>query len=153
MLCRVLSRYVKKFHFSRLMDLTKSLKQMTYNHRLALLFFLASNTILALTATIYISTRHSLSAHFDGAYALVLSQNHESFDYDRGAFDWETWNCETKHLLGFSDDNMRKTCGVEIGARWLSLVDFVLDLVLCGFVLVDARGRRFLMRVGEEWRQ
>ena len=90
---------------------------------------------------------HWLSDHFDFSYAIKLALKAGGTSiYSAGAFDLETWACETKDLPNFDvDDKLRTACALERGVRYMTLAVFMFASLLFGVVLLDWRSGKLLM--------
>ncbi|SPO00944.1 uncharacterized protein DNG_03692 [Cephalotrichum gorgonifer] len=124
--------------------------QISYLNRLAIIVHTGLSAAVALAGTIYVFVLNSSTAIFDIEYAVsVAPTGSGTFIYDQGTFSKEGWSCSARVLKYFDADLghvMAKTCSIEMGARWLSLLLFILSIALFSLLYLDARRGRFFMR-------
>lgn len=104
---------------------------------------------LALAGTIYAFVLNNRSTGFEITYAITKAPQSGTFTYDRGSFSKESWACTVSALPHFDadlDGAMSKTCGLELGSRWLTLFTFLLSVGLFTLLYLDSRGAKYLLR-------
>lgn len=116
------------------------------------------NVILAMASAIYSFALNSRSAHLRLERMLALARiardtlapnSRPVFTYDLGIFSREMWGCEAKEFSEFDASlggAMSRACGLGTGARWLSLITFLLATGLSTVVLMDHRGGGYFMQ-------
>ncbi|KAF2428266.1 hypothetical protein EJ08DRAFT_662486 [Tothia fuscella] len=103
------------------------------------------NFLITFAAFVVAFVVHLLSDHFDTNF--YIHQNQSSVY--QGRFDLETWTCETQNFyptFGFGDSNiLGRQCHLEMGARWLSLVQMVTCAIVSILLLLNWEGKQSVM--------
>ncbi|KAI9709032.1 MAG: hypothetical protein M1812_007788 [Candelaria pacifica] len=106
-------------------------------------FIYIINTILVLSAFIYLSLTHTQSTHFNASYTDSVGSFGPGGYYTGGKFDLETWVCDLAAFPGIGDqfNQFDLQCDNESAGRWELLGLFFSSLVTAGVAFFWALGR------------
>lgn len=132
--------------YPKLATLTQVQQTQGWAFRRNIMFLHIMNAILVLFALVSIYVTHRSTSHFRDGYvnfrATFMDEkpnkfrgpDDNTFQYDRGTFDLETWSCELKDVpgVGMVASDYAHQCSVELAGRALMIPFVVVAWLVAG---------------------